>query len=54
MAKERPERLGQKLAAIRKQLDLSQNGMIRRLGLTDKLTREEISASSAACGSLHC
>ncbi|HYX29126.1 MAG TPA: helix-turn-helix transcriptional regulator [Pyrinomonadaceae bacterium] len=44
MGKERPERLGEKLAAIRKQLDLSQNGMVRRLGLTGRLTREEISA----------
>ncbi|HKB68294.1 MAG TPA: helix-turn-helix transcriptional regulator [Pyrinomonadaceae bacterium] len=44
MAKERPKRLGKKLAAIRKRLELSQNGMVRRLGLRDKLTREEISA----------
>jgi transcriptional regulator with XRE-family HTH domain len=44
MAKEQPKRLGKKLAAIRKQLELSQNGMVRRLGLSDKLTREEISA----------
>jgi len=44
MGKERPKRLGKKLAAIRKQLELSQNGMVRRLGLSDKLTREEISA----------
>ena len=44
MGKERPKRLGKKLAAIRKALELSQNGMVRRLGLSDKLTREEISA----------
>jgi transcriptional regulator with XRE-family HTH domain len=44
MAKDRPKRLGGKLAAIRKQLELSQNGMVRRLGLNDKLTREEVSA----------
>ncbi|HYX30766.1 MAG TPA: helix-turn-helix transcriptional regulator [Pyrinomonadaceae bacterium] len=44
MGKERPKRLGEKLAAIRKRLELSQNGMVRRLGLTGKLTREEISA----------
>src|SRR5216684_900182 len=44
MGKERPKRLGRKLAAIRKQLELSQNEMVRRLGLSDKLTREEISA----------
>ena len=44
MGKDRPKRLGKKLAAIRKALGLSQNGMVRRLGLSDKLTREEISA----------
>jgi transcriptional regulator with XRE-family HTH domain len=44
MGKDRPKRLGIKLAAIRKQLELSQNGMVRRLGLSDKLTREEVSA----------
>ena len=44
MAKERPKRLGQKLATIRKALDLSQNEMIRHLRLSDRLTREEISA----------
>ena len=44
MGKERPKRLGEKLGVIRKQLELSQNEMIRRLGLTGKLTREEVSA----------
>ena len=44
MGKERPRRLGEKLAFIRKQLKLSQNEMVRHLGLTDKLTREEVSA----------
>src|SRR5437762_13238675 len=44
MGKERPKRLGQKLAAIRKALDLSQNEMVRQLGMSDRLTREEISA----------
>lgn len=44
MAKERPKRLGQKLTAIRKALELSQNGMVRRFGLSGKLTREEVSA----------
>ena len=44
MGKERPKRLGEKLAAIRKQLELSQNEMVRRLDMTDKLSREEISA----------
>ena len=44
MSKERPKRLGEKLGVIRKQLQLSQNEMVRRLGLSDKLTREEVSA----------
>lgn len=44
MGKERPKRLGRKLAAIRKQLELSQNEMVRRLGLSNRLTREEVSA----------
>src|SRR5713226_9283717 len=44
MGKERPKRLGEKLGVIRKQLELSQNGMVRRLGLSGKLTREEVSA----------
>jgi transcriptional regulator with XRE-family HTH domain len=43
MGKDRPKRLGRKLADIRKQLELSQNGMVRRLGLSDRLTREEVS-----------
>lgn len=41
---ERPKRLGERLAAIRKALDLSQNEMVRHLGLSGKLTREEVSA----------
>lgn len=40
----KPARLAEKLLAIRQQLNLSQNGMIRFLGFTDELTREEISA----------
>ena len=44
MGKERPKRLGEKLGLIRKQLELSQNEMVRRLGLSGKLTREEVSA----------
>jgi len=40
----RPSRLAAKLAEIRKKLDLSQNGMIRHMGLEDKLTQAEISA----------
>jgi transcriptional regulator with XRE-family HTH domain len=42
--RERPARLGAKLAEIRKKLELSQNEMLRQLGLSDKLTREELSA----------
>lgn len=42
--RERPRRLGVKLAAIRKGFGLSQNGMLRHLGLDEKLTREEMSA----------
>jgi len=42
--RERPARLSAKLAEIRKKLELSQNEMLRRLGLSDKLTREELSA----------
>jgi transcriptional regulator with XRE-family HTH domain len=40
----RPKHLGLKLAEIRRQLRLSQNGLIHRLGFTDTLVREEISA----------
>lgn len=40
----RPSRLAEKLVEIRKKLNLSQNGMIRRMGLEDKLTQAEISA----------
>lgn len=42
--RERPARLGAKLAEIRTALGLSQNGMLRHLGLDDQMTREEISA----------
>ena len=42
--RERPLRLGIKLAAIRKDFGLSQNEMLRKLGLDQKLTREELSA----------
>jgi transcriptional regulator with XRE-family HTH domain len=40
----RPERLPEKLLLIRTALGLSQNGMIRRLGLVDDLTQDYISA----------
>lgn len=42
--RERPTRLAGKLAKIRKAFALSQNEMLRHLGLSDKLTREEVSA----------
>jgi transcriptional regulator with XRE-family HTH domain len=37
-------RLGEKLRIIRLSLDLSQNGILRRLGLDDELTQAEWSA----------
>jgi transcriptional regulator with XRE-family HTH domain len=37
-------RLGEKLRSIRLSLDLSQNGILRRLGLADELTQAEWSA----------
>src|SRR5215211_8264958 len=39
----RPERLTEKLVQIRTSLGLSQNGMVRRLGLEDEIVRETIS-----------
>jgi transcriptional regulator with XRE-family HTH domain len=42
--REKPARLAVKLAKIRKTFALSQNEMLRHLGLSDKLTREEVSA----------
>lgn len=38
-----PKRLAEKLLQIRTRLDLSQNEMIRRMGLSEELRREEIS-----------
>ena len=43
-AREKPARLGEKLLHIRLSLGLSQNEIIKRLGLEDKLTRENVSA----------
>lgn len=40
---ERPRRLAEKLVQVRLVLNLSQGGMVRRLGLEEKLTREDIS-----------
>jgi transcriptional regulator with XRE-family HTH domain len=41
--REKPSRLAEKLSHIRKALNLSQDEMVRQLGLQDQLTREEIS-----------
>jgi transcriptional regulator with XRE-family HTH domain len=41
--RKRPERLPEKLAEIRKKLGLSQNEMVRRLGLADEIERDYIS-----------
>lgn len=42
-SREKPERLGQKLAQIRDALELSQEGMVRLLAPRGKLTRNDIS-----------
>jgi transcriptional regulator with XRE-family HTH domain len=42
-AREQTERLAEKLKQIRKDLKLSQGGMVKFLNLEDKLTREDIS-----------
>lgn len=42
-AREKPMRLGEKLAHIRSVLKLSQDGILRHLGLDERLTREDIS-----------
>lgn len=40
----KPARLGEKIVRIRRELGLSQNGLIRRLGLTEELFQGDISA----------
>jgi transcriptional regulator with XRE-family HTH domain len=40
---EKPARLAEKLSYIRRALDLSQDGMVQRVGLQGKLAREDIS-----------
>jgi transcriptional regulator with XRE-family HTH domain len=40
----RPKKLAEKLLHIRTALKLSQNGIIRRMGLTDEITQDYISA----------
>lgn len=42
-ARQKPKRLAEKLAQIRKALGLSQNEMIRRLGSEETLTQNRIS-----------
>jgi transcriptional regulator with XRE-family HTH domain len=41
--RDKPKRLPEKLLQIRTALGLSQNGMVRRLGLTEDLSQEYIS-----------
>ena len=42
-SREKPTKLGKKLAQIRRHLGLSQDGLVRALGLSAKLTRNDIS-----------
>jgi len=42
-AREKPARLSEKLIQIRHVLGLSQDGIIRRMGVVQKITREDIS-----------
>ena len=49
-ARPRPARLAEKLAAIRSALGLSQNGMVRRLGLEGELLREDVSRFERGVG----
>ena len=43
MARKNPKRLAEKLAMIRREIKLSQRGLIRRMGLADELTQAEVS-----------
>lgn len=49
-ARQRPKRLTEKLLVIRKAFGLSQNGMVRRLGLEGQLLREDISRFERGIG----
>lgn len=40
----KPARLGEKIVQIRRELGLSQNGLLKRLGLTEVLFQGDISA----------
>lgn len=42
-SRKKPERLAGKLLEIRQKLGLSQNGLIRRLGLTEELEQDYVS-----------
>ena len=42
-SREKPARLGEKLTQIRNALGLSQNELLGRLGLTERLNRDDIS-----------
>lgn len=42
-SREKPERLAEKLIQIRNSLGLSQNEIISRMGLTERLNRDDIS-----------
>lgn len=42
-SREKPERLGEKLCRIRETLGLSQNELLGRLGLTERLSRDDVS-----------
>lgn len=44
----KPERLAEKLLEVRSKLGLSQNGLIKRLGLSDELTQARVSAYERA------
>jgi transcriptional regulator with XRE-family HTH domain len=42
-SREKPTRLSEKLIQVRNALGLSQDGMIRCMGISEKITREDIS-----------
>lgn len=49
-ARRRPHRLSEKLAHVRAALGLSQNEMVRRLGLEGRLLREDVSRFERGVG----
>jgi transcriptional regulator with XRE-family HTH domain len=42
-SRQRPKKLGRKLAKIRKHLGFSQDGIVKQLGMGSKITRNDIS-----------